>query len=126
MLLTASIDANHPVNASGSIPAAPRPTARRRPAPAPPSPPSRPGSATKIPYLAQVATTDFVHLHDSNAEVVAARYANGAMGGGPGGSTAPATASLAATQQEKPKSFRAAGRDRPAGVGGGENAAERT
>ena len=60
-------------------------------------------SAAKIRHLAQVATTDFVHLHDSNAEVVAAYHANGAMGGGPGGSAAPATASLAAAQQQKPK-----------------------
>jgi len=60
-------------------------------------------SAAKIRHLAQVAAADFVHLHDSNAEVVAQRYANGAMGGGPGDSAAPARASLAATQQQKRK-----------------------
>ena len=54
-------------------------------------------------HLAQVAAADFVHLHDSNAELITARYANGAMGGGPGDSAAPATASLAAAQQQKPK-----------------------
>ena len=45
MLSTASIDANQAANASGlgagSMPAAPRPAVLRRPAPAPPSPPSR-------------------------------------------------------------------------------------
>ena len=44
-LSRASIDANHPANAPGlgteSMPAAPRPAARRRRAPAPPSPPSQ-------------------------------------------------------------------------------------
>ena len=60
-------------------------------------------SAAKIRHLAQVAAADFVHLHHSDAEVVAARYAKGAMGGGPGGSAAPARASLAAAQQQKPK-----------------------
>ena len=60
-------------------------------------------SAAKIRHLAQVAATDFVHLHHSDAELIKDRYANGAMGGGPGGSAAPATASLAAAPQQKPK-----------------------
>ena len=60
-------------------------------------------SAAKIRHLAQFATTDFVHLHDSDAEVVAARYADGAIGEGPEDSAAPATASVAAEQQQKPK-----------------------
>ena len=130
MLSTASIDANQAANAPGlgarSMTAALRPAARRRPAPARPVLHLGRESAAKIRHLAQVAAADFVHLHHSDAELINHCYANGAMDGGPGGSTTPATASLAATQQEKPKSFRAAGRDRPAGVGGGENAAERT
>ena len=60
-------------------------------------------STAKIRHLAQVATADFVHLHHSNAELIKGSYAKGAMGGGPGGSAAPATASLAAAQQQKPK-----------------------
>ena len=52
-LSTASIDANRPANASdlgpGSLPAAPRPAARRRPAPRPPSPPSLPGKRHRNP-----------------------------------------------------------------------------
>ena len=52
-LSTASIDANHPANApdlgTGSLPAAPRPAARRRPAPRPPSPPSLPGKRRRNP-----------------------------------------------------------------------------
>ena len=62
-----------------------------------------PISAREARHLAQVATADLVHLHNSDAEVVAARYAKGAMGRGPEDSAAPATASLAATQQQKPK-----------------------
>ena len=60
-------------------------------------------SAAKIHHLAQVAATDFVHLHDSDAELINARHANGAMDGGPEDSAAPATASVAAAQQQKPE-----------------------
>ena len=62
-----------------------------------------PISAREAHHLAQIATTDFVHLQHSDAAVVAARYAKGAMGRGPEDSAAPATASLAAAQQQKPK-----------------------
>jgi len=52
-LSTASIDANHPANASdlgpGSLPAAPRPAACRRHASRPPSPPSLPGKRGENP-----------------------------------------------------------------------------
>ena len=52
-LCTASIDAIHPTNAPhlgpGSLPAAPRPAARRRPAPRPPSSPSLPGKRRRNP-----------------------------------------------------------------------------
>ena len=52
-LCTASIDAIHPTNAPhlgpGTLPAAPRPAARRRPAPRPPSPPSLPGKRRRNP-----------------------------------------------------------------------------
>ena len=60
-------------------------------------------SAAKIHHLAQVTTTDFVHLHHSDAELLDAQHANGATGGGPENSNAPGRASLAATQQQKPK-----------------------
>ena len=66
-------------------------------------PPAPPISAREARHLAQVATADFVHLHHSDAELINHCYANGAMDGGPGGSAAPATASLAAAQQQKPK-----------------------
>jgi len=66
-------------------------------------PPALPISAQEARHLAQVATADLVHLHNSDAEVVAARYAKGAMGRGPEDSAAPATASLAAARQQKPK-----------------------
>ena len=52
-LCTASIDANHPTNAphlgTGSLPAAPRPTACRRPAPRPPSSRCRPRKRRRNP-----------------------------------------------------------------------------
>ena len=60
-------------------------------------------STAKIHHLARIATTDFVHLHDSNAELNSIGDYNGAMGGGPGGSAALVRASPAATQQQKPK-----------------------
>ena len=70
--------------------------------------------------------TDFVHLHHSDAEVVAARYAKGAMDGGPRGSAAPATASLAAAQQQKPITVFRRAECKELCVGGGKNAVERT
>ena len=60
-------------------------------------------SAAEIRYLARIAAADFVHLHDSNAELNSIGDYNGAMGGGPGGSAALVRASPAAIQQQKPK-----------------------
>ena len=68
-----------------------------------PAPHLDPGSAAKSCHPAQIATADFVHLHDSDAELNSIGDYNGAMGGGPGGSAALVRASLAATQQQKPK-----------------------
>ena len=79
------------------------------------SKPSQPCiSAAKTRHPEQIAATDSLHLQDSDAEVVATRYAKGAMGGGPEDSAAPATASLAAAQQQKPKTVSGA-EWRPAG-----------
>ena len=56
-LCTASIDAIHPAFApdlgTGSLPGAPRPAARRRPALRPPSPPSLPGKRPENPLSRQ-------------------------------------------------------------------------
>ena len=60
-------------------------------------------SAAEIHHLARIAAADFVHLQHSDAEVVATRYAKGAMGRDPEDSATPATASLAAAQQQKLK-----------------------
>ena len=73
-----------------------------------------PRSAAKIRHPAHIAAADFVHLHDSNAELIKGSYANSAMGRGPEDSAAPATASLAAAQQQKPKTV-SGGEWRPAG-----------
>ena len=61
------------------------------------------GSATKIRHPAYIAVADSVHLHRSDAERVAAHYANSAMRRGPDDSATPVTASPAAVQQQKPR-----------------------
>jgi len=91
---------NHPALDPGSVPARSSPQMRQKAAL---WPPALPISAREARHLAQVATADLVHLHNSDAEVVAAYYAKGAMGRGPEDSAAPATASLAAARQQKPK-----------------------
>ena len=108
MLPTASTDANPPGNAlrlgPGSLPAAPRPTARRTPTPRPPSPASRSKKRPpRIRHPTQIATTDSVDLRHSNAAVSTGYYATGVMDGGPGGSATPVRASPAAVQQQKLK-----------------------
>ena len=86
-----------------------------------------PGSARReSTCLAQIATTDSAHLHDSNAELINQCYADSAMGRGPEDSAAPATASLAAAQQQKPKTVFRRAECKELCAGGGKNAVERT
>ena len=67
------------------------------------------GSATKIRHPTYIAVADSVHLYRSDAERVAAHYANSAMRRGPDDSATPVTASPVAVQaqQQKPKALSA-------------------
>ena len=57
---------------------------------------------------------DLRRMQHSDAELIKGSYANSAMGRGPEDSATPATASLAAAQQQKPKTV-SGGEWRPAG-----------
>ena len=71
-LLAASIDANHPANApglgTGSMPTAPRPAARRRPAPAPPSPRSLPGKRHQKPAVERASPSPSSPTYNTAAQ----------------------------------------------------------
>ena len=65
--------------------------------------PRGPGAAPRASRRKVTTSPGETALQHNDAELINHCYANSAMGGGPEDSAAPATASLAAAQQQKPK-----------------------